>query len=317
MKSYLLLVLLGLAACTGCISSEYVETPKGPEFTPAKTYEDESTVKQYPSTKELGKAHPFLVVDGKELDYDAELEWFVYPGTKTKAYWLEPAEYTPNTVPSRVLVATDADGNPAIGPLDASYAISRVWSDSKQAWEKPDDNGGFRPWDPAIDGNAPPPPPPIDDKITKVDDEENVWHVLKPLLVATRPESINSVFMDPTPDERRVQKERVGHGKLIWLYPTTQLKYLETSEFNGVKYCEFAVVAAVLDADADGNPVDLRRAYVPSEMLKQPEMFKLGPPGAVEAAAAPADPTVKPPPGPATFQEVELKPGGVIEIETP
>lgn len=296
---------------SGCISSEYVESPKAPQV---KKYEDESTVKQYPSTKELGEAHPFLIVDGKELDYDPELQWFVYPGTKTKAYWLEPAEYVPDRVPSRVLVPTGADGQPAIGPLDANYEVSRVWSESKQIWEKPDGNGGFRPWDPTTDGNAPPPPPPIDDKVTQVDDEENVWHVRQAVLVATRPSSINSVFMNPQPDERRVQAERLAQGKLVWLYPTTQLKYLETAEFNGVPYREFAVVAAVLDAGPDGEPVDLRRVYIPNELLKQPDFFRMGPQEPVTVDAAPADPNnpspadvkpkigPQPPPGPPVFE---------------
>ena len=321
-----LLSALMLGVLAGCVSSEYIESPKAPAAEPV--YEDEADVVQYKSTKELGEAHPHLVIDGKKVDYDQELQWFGYPGTKTKAYWLERAEYEAGTVPDRVLVATGPDGEPVIDPT-ASFAVVRVWNESTEWWDKPDGKGGFRPWDPELDGDAPPPPPVIDDKLTQVDDEENVWHVLKPVLVATRPEFVPNVFANPTPDERKIQTERRKQGKLVWLYPTTQLKLLESSEFAGFKYREFSLTAAVLDAGPEGEPLDLSRVYITNEVLMQPELFKLGPPGPVTAVAAPADPSnpspadLKPglqpsqPPGPQTFTEVELKSGGVIEIGTP
>jgi hypothetical protein len=314
--SLLLCLLLGTL---GCVSSKYVEQPQTP--TPEPVYEDEANVVQYKTTEELGEAHPHLVVDGQNLDYDKDLKWFVYAGTKTKAYWLEPAVYEPNTVPDRVLVKTGPDGHPVIDPT-AGLTVTRVWNDSTKMWDKPDGKGGFRPWDPEQDGDAPPPPPVIDDKVTQVDEEENVWHVLKPVLVATRPESVPNVFANPTPDERRIQTERRKQGKLVWLYPTTQLKLLDSGEFAGMKYREFALVAAVLDADANGEPIDLYRVYITNEVLMQPELFKLGPQQdlVVEQPAADTKPDLRnsAPPGPTTFTEVELAPGGgVIEIGTP
>lgn len=86
-------MLLACLLVAGCSSELY------------EHYTDESQILRYESIEAMGIANPRIIVDGQKLEYDADVKWYFYKGTRIPALWAEFGG-DETTVPERVLYIT-------------------------------------------------------------------------------------------------------------------------------------------------------------------------------------------------------------------